>query len=146
MSKTRISTKDLFRDLEHDPEYLAEYAIVEFTEDMAKRMEDLGITRSELARRLDTSPAYITKILQGNANFTLKSMVRIAQALEADLKTHLQPEGVQSQWFDLFQSDAQVGQRKNPPVNVQATLASYRPVHLPANREDVSDDPIAPAA
>ena len=89
--------KDFFKDLENDPEYLAECAIVEFTEELAKRMDELGLTRAELARRLDTTPAYITKILRGNANFTLKSMVRIASVLESEFKSQMQPKSVPSQ-------------------------------------------------
>ncbi len=148
MSNLHSTIKALFAGLEQDSEYQAECAIVDFTENMAKRIEKLGITRSELASRLDTSPAYITKILRGNANFTLKSMVRIACALESDLKIHLQPEGVHSQWFDLFQRDAQVGQFKQPMINVRQTLASYRPVPLSTNhsQKEASDDSIASAA
>jgi transcriptional regulator with XRE-family HTH domain len=36
---------------------------------------------AELARRLGKSRAYVTKILQGNANFTIDSLVQIARAL-----------------------------------------------------------------
>lgn len=137
---------DIFKGLENDPEYLAECAIVEFTEDMAKRMDELGVSRSELARRLDTTPAYITKILRGNANFTLKSMVRIASALESEFKSHMQPKGVLSQWFDLFQRDMPVKKQQHESMDVQKELASYHPVHLPANQKDVSDDPFSTAA
>ena len=146
MKNLKNRFNELFEGLEHDPEYLAECAIVEFTEDMAKRMQELGITRSELARRLDTSPAYITKILQGNANFTLKSMVRIAAALESDLKTHLQPEGAHSQWLDVFQRDAQMMDQQKKAMDVQKAMGRYHRVHVPAQKEDVSDDSIPSAA
>ena len=89
MADTSPNLRTHFEDLEHDAEYQAECAIVEFTENIARRMDELGISRSELARRLDTSPAYVTKILRGNANFTLKSMARISTALETTLTTHL---------------------------------------------------------
>lgn len=39
------------------------------------------VSKAELARRLGKSRAYVTKILQGNANFTLDSLVKIAKAL-----------------------------------------------------------------
>ena len=140
MSKERFKFRDLFEGLERNPEYLAELAIVEFTENMAKRMAELGITRSELARRLDTSPAYITKILQGNANFTLKSMVKISQALESRLTTHMQPEGAQARWFDLFQQRREVSGKPAESASVRQELAGFHPVHVPAETEDESDD------
>lgn len=111
MNKNQCNYYDLFKGLKRDPEYLTECGIVEFTENMARRMEELGVSRSELARRLDTSPAYITKILRGEANFTLKSMVKIAHALESRLTTHMQPEGTSSTWFDLFQQEGTVAKK-----------------------------------
>jgi transcriptional regulator with XRE-family HTH domain len=44
-------------------------------------MEREEVKPAELARRLGKSRAYITKILQGNANFTIDSLVQIARAL-----------------------------------------------------------------
>lgn len=44
-------------------------------------MKKEGVKKAELARRLGKSRAYVTKILQGNANFTLDTLVQIARAL-----------------------------------------------------------------
>lgn len=44
-------------------------------------MKKEGVSNAELARRLGKSRQYVTKILQGNANFTLESLVQIARAL-----------------------------------------------------------------
>jgi transcriptional regulator with XRE-family HTH domain len=60
-----------------------------FTEEVLAVMERRGISRSELARRLGASPAYVTKILRGDANFTLASMAKLAAALEAELEIGL---------------------------------------------------------
>lgn len=48
-------------------------------------MERQGVSKAKLARRLGKSRAYVTKILQGNANFTLESLVKIARALDCRL-------------------------------------------------------------
>jgi transcriptional regulator with XRE-family HTH domain len=53
------------------------------------RMERLGVSRSELARRLGTSPAYVTKILRGDTNFTLSSLAKIAEALGSRVELRL---------------------------------------------------------
>jgi transcriptional regulator with XRE-family HTH domain len=44
-------------------------------------MENKGISKSELARILKCSPAYITKVLNGSANLTIETLSTIAFAL-----------------------------------------------------------------
>ncbi|MGL4398710.1 MAG: helix-turn-helix domain-containing protein, partial [Luteolibacter sp.] len=47
--------------------------------------------RTALADKIGSSPAYITKILRGETNFTLDSMVKIATALGCELTIGLRP-------------------------------------------------------
>lgn len=79
----------LLKESRHTDSYLREGAILEFTEAIVCHMDQQGITRKDLARLLGKSPAYVTKILRGNTNFTLDSMVRIAQALGAEFHPQL---------------------------------------------------------
>jgi transcriptional regulator with XRE-family HTH domain len=72
--------------------------------ELADRMEKLDITRAELARRLNTSPAYVTKVLGGNANFTLASMVKLAMALRGTLHVHIAERNVITHWQDQYPS------------------------------------------
>ena len=44
--------------------------ISDFTERICRRLEELGITQSEFARRLGVTRAYVTNFLRGNVNFT----------------------------------------------------------------------------
>ena len=92
---------ELFDDSKCRETYWIESAKIDFTEEICKCMEKQNINRKELAKRIGSSPAYITKILRGNANFTLESMVRISRALGSELRCHLQPDGAISQWFDM---------------------------------------------
>jgi transcriptional regulator with XRE-family HTH domain len=71
--------------------YQAEGASIRFTEDLVARMKASGLTRSALAEKIGSSPAYITKILRGDTNFTLDSMVKIASALGCELTIGLRP-------------------------------------------------------
>ncbi len=82
---------DLYKDAEGHEDYWIAGSVQEFTEEIFRLMEQGEISRSELARRLGTSPAYVTKILRGNANFTLATMVRLARALGAELRLQLSP-------------------------------------------------------
>ena len=81
--------RKFIREAEAKPEYAAAAVVYDFTEDIWNLMEAQGLSRSELAARLGASPAYVTKILRGNANFTLVSMVKLASALGGELRVHL---------------------------------------------------------
>lgn len=71
---------------EKDPKYIKVKYIDEFTEEVCRLMEEQNISRKQLAERMNTSPAYITKILRGNVNFTFETIAKIACALNADFR------------------------------------------------------------
>lgn len=89
----RHSFHELYQEAEQAEAFWVAGAILELTEEVVRRMGEQGVSRSELARRLGTSPAYVTKLLRGNANLTLATMVRLARALESELHCHLTPAG-----------------------------------------------------
>ena len=84
------SFEELYRKAEQGEEYWVAGAILEFTESLTASMEAQGVSRAELARRLGVSAAYVTKMLRGNANFTLRSMVRAARALRSTFRPRLE--------------------------------------------------------
>lgn len=104
---------DLFRDARKRDAYWTEGAILAFTEEMVHAMERRGISRADLARELDTSPAYITKILRGDNNFTLATMVRIALALDMDLHLHLAPTDATTRWMVAYKGARSASRRTN---------------------------------
>ena len=65
-------------------QFFAEEAKIRFTKAIEIRMDRLGIGRAELAKRMETSKSYVTKILRGDANFTIESMVKVSRALDGD--------------------------------------------------------------
>ncbi|NBB82450.1 MAG: helix-turn-helix domain-containing protein [Alphaproteobacteria bacterium] len=75
------SFADLFAEAETDPAYLAAGVAIEFTLSAQRAMEAQGVSRAELARRIGTSQAYVSKLFGGSANFTIETMVKIASAL-----------------------------------------------------------------
>jgi len=74
-----------------------ERVILEITEAIAVLMKEEEVTRSELARRIGKSPAYITKILRGSNNFTLRTISDIFFALGRSAHISLAPLGDQIQ-------------------------------------------------
>ena len=86
------SFKELFDQARGRDTYWVASLILDFTEGLHKMMEANGVSRSELARRLGVSPVYITKVLRGNVNFTLDSMVRLARAAEGEVSLLVAPK------------------------------------------------------
>ncbi len=82
--------------------YWTARAVHEFTEDLCRLMEQRGVSKAELARHMGSSPAYVTKVLRGNTNFTIESMVRIARALDGKLSLHVGRSEDQTRWFDVM--------------------------------------------
>jgi len=89
-----------FRRAEGSVDYWVTDSITEFAEDIWRLMEEQKVSRAELARRLGTSRAYVTKLLGGNANFTLQTMTKVAMALGAVVHVHVADKNVVTRWRD----------------------------------------------
>lgn len=70
-------------------EYWSELAMLEFVGELTLRMERLGMKKSDLAARIGTSPAYVTKVIHGDANFTLETMTKLAMAVGARVRVRI---------------------------------------------------------
>jgi|GEM_PF-1439925 len=63
------------------PEFYEETILLDVARKIIQEMDAQDISRTELARRLDVSSAYITKILCGHENLTIETLAKIAFAL-----------------------------------------------------------------
>jgi Helix-turn-helix. len=66
-------------------EFWAEMAKLEFVTSFNKAMTEKGVSKSDLARRIGKSPAYITKVMSGDANLTIESMVMLSRAVGSEV-------------------------------------------------------------
>lgn len=73
---------EFFKD---DFDFRLETIILNITEQICEKMFDKKTTRTELAKRLEVSSAAITKILNGTSNFTLRTLLSLADSLELEL-------------------------------------------------------------
>ena len=73
--------------LMEDPEYRRLYAIEGLVADaaelVARLMEEQRVNRAELARRLGKSRAWVTQLLSGRANMTIRTFAEVVFALGA---------------------------------------------------------------
>lgn len=58
-------------------------------------MDQRGVTRAELARQMDVSPAYVTQLLRDGHNMTWSTIEKIAHALGQNAEVRFV-----SPWFD----------------------------------------------
>jgi len=100
MSEPLEKYRRFIREAEASVDYWADIPITEFGEDVCRLMDEQGISRAELARRLGTSRAYVTKLLGGNANFTLQTMTKVAMALGAAVHVHVALKDRIVRWYE----------------------------------------------
>lgn len=102
----RVRYRRLFDEAESDVNYWLAGPVLEFSDELSQWMEEKKVSRAELARRIGTSRAYITKLLGGNANFTLLTMVKLAMALDGALHVHISDKRAVTRWKDLSPEEA----------------------------------------
>lgn len=67
-------------------EYRFETFILDITENICRIMKEKNISRSKLAEKLNISKPAVTRMLDGNPNFTIKRLLTVADALDQELK------------------------------------------------------------
>jgi hypothetical protein len=131
------SFEQFFEQAESRPGYWGERAKLEFTREVLDRMKQIDVSKGELASRLEVQPGMVTRFLSGHNNFELDTMVRVALALNCRFKSHLQPIGAKTLWFDILESE--------PERRVEGwAVNQFEPVL--STVEQVNHDPIPAAA
>ena len=54
-------------------------------------MKELGVSQTELARRMEVSRPYVTKVLHQDVNFSFRTAAKLANALKMDFFPELRP-------------------------------------------------------
>lgn len=62
-----------------------------FLRQILRRMKELGINQTELAKRMKVSRPYITKVLREDVNFSFRTAAKLARALKMDFMPELKP-------------------------------------------------------
>ena len=64
-----------------------------FLRRILRRMNELGVNQTELAKRMKVSKPYVTKVLRQDVNFSFRTAAKLARALEMDFIPGLQERG-----------------------------------------------------
>ena len=72
----------------------ANHLICAFLRRILLRMKELGVSQTELAKRMQVSRPYITKVLHQDVNITFRTAAKLASALKMDFFPDLRPREV----------------------------------------------------
>ena len=144
--------------LMEDPEFRRllsiEALVAEASELIAKLMTEQNVSKADLARRLKKSRAWVTQLLSGKANMTVRTLAEVVYTLDAEVKLHAQPPSwkmagkpVGAGWQPVvFKMDNYIVEspmvsedlfrlRTNQMRSTQEDLASVTPGEDPAHSE-----------
>jgi len=76
---------------------------------IAEYMDKHQVTKAGLAERLGTSRAFVSKVLAGNANMTLKTLSRILHHLDAKPEVKIVSKADKVQWLGIVTSEFRRG-------------------------------------
>lgn len=94
MTADTFNTEDDFEfPFISEREMCCERLIFNTTEDILLAMQDSGISHTELAKKLGKSKAFVSQILDGTRNMTLKTLADISYALGVDSKVVITKDG-----------------------------------------------------
>ena len=82
-----------------DIEVIEESALAMAQSTIQNAINESGITRTELARRMDRDKSFISRVLSGSHNLTIKTMARSLAACGFEVR--FQPIRLQSTWVDV---------------------------------------------
>ena len=71
---------------------------VAIADELAALMQQNGVSKAELARRLKIQPSRVTSMLSGTSNFTIETMVRAARAVGGAYHQTLLPAEKKVRW------------------------------------------------
>jgi transcriptional regulator with XRE-family HTH domain len=89
MSNAKAEYSEMLAEAARSVDYWQDIAQTDFAREMHRRMKERGMNAAELARRMGTSKAYVSQLLDGG-NFTLLTMVKVAMALDTVVRVQLE--------------------------------------------------------
>lgn len=106
--------------------YRLEKVLFQVAERVCLLLDEGDIARTDLAKKMGVTPAYITKLLNGNPNLTIKSLLKLADAFEHELFIDFVPKAEASISMTTFAPQLEHARRficVSKAANAQPTRA-----------------------
>lgn len=81
-----------------DVEFNTHWLMIKVAERIAQRMTQIGMNRSSLAQALNVSKPFVTKLLNGSSNLTLRTLVAVSLALKSTVQFDLMSAETEPEW------------------------------------------------
>lgn len=89
---------EIAKSIDNDEWEFHKYAF-DISDQIYELMESANINKTELAEKLGSSKAFVSKILRGDANMTLKTLTKIVFALGGEVNTKIISSHQEVQWL-----------------------------------------------
>lgn len=109
-----------------DDQYWVERAKQEFSADLEKHRRLQNLSGKDLAEKIGTSPAYISKVFRGDSNFTIETMVKLARAVGGRLEMKI-TDGAESNavWQKAYRARPQAGTKLAKATGQSVIFAEF---------------------
>ncbi len=133
--KISDALKALIQESAQSDEYWVEQAKIDFATSLESRRRASLLSYKEVAARLKTSAAYISKVFRGDSNLTIESMVKLARATGGHLEVKVvEPKAAIASWGGA--EALRVKRTLHIVASSQTIAASVRPEKTHCVEED----------
>lgn len=123
---TNFTSKEgVFNSIQGSVEFAVEAAKLDFALELKRMMDQSNINNAELAERLDVSRPMITKLLRGDTNATIETMVKASRAVGGEFFVRIVRKNCTPRLFELAKTErwmTEGGKRKNPYSHLTDTM------------------------
>lgn len=105
------------RDLDKSPAFVAQCLKFDIGTQVLRALEEEGLSRADLAKRLGKSRQYVTKMLKAETNFTLDSIAALSVALGREFHFTFAQPGASVKLWQVLDGD----KKRAGSVTVEAT-------------------------
>ncbi|HOG11156.1 MAG TPA: helix-turn-helix transcriptional regulator [Smithella sp.] len=133
MKNTEKWFGDLLESYKDDFEFRLETLVFELTEQISKKLKEEKISRKQFAEKLNVTPAAVSKILNGNPNFTLSTLLAMADALKMELSIELKRKEISSPEVKRVATTAEDAQVETKRLFETSDLADTPPAWMLTN-------------
>lgn len=100
-------------------EFYIESAKLDFALELKRVLASKGMTNADLADALGVSRPMVSKMLRGDANLTIESMVKACRRLQHKLYIHIVRENCSARLFELAQSEPKASGYRVPKLSAR---------------------------
>jgi transcriptional regulator with XRE-family HTH domain len=130
MKSTEKWFGELLESYKDDFEFRLETLAFELTEQISKKLKEEKISRKQFAKKLNVTPAAVSKILNGNPNFTLSTLLAMADALKVELSIEFKGKEISSPEVKRVATTAEDAQIEIKSVFETSDLADTPPAWM----------------